>query len=117
MKTKWFIAIGLLAAVTITLVVISAGPKQKSEPPAAQAKPEHESAALPAPVSPEPARMVTIQPTNLQGSAQAPKREVPQSNPAQTNVVETGAAQVAKPKKSKPPIQDPVARVALSYVG
>jgi len=114
MKRKWFIAIVLVAAAAIALIVLSVVTNVRTEHRATLMKLERSEVDAPSPRQvPKPPPIVRILAEEIQPVPEAPQP----AKLAQTNLVEVGVVQVPKPKKSKPPIQDPAARVALSFVG
>src|SRR4051794_6601247 len=118
MRTKRFIAIILLAATAVALIVTSAVTNRRAEHRATPMKLERSDLVAPADHAlPKTAPTDKILGPETRSAPESPKPEVPQVKRPQSNSVETAVVEGPKPKNSKPPIQDPVARVALGFVG
>jgi hypothetical protein len=112
MKTTWMLKAALTCAVVCAAAVVFI-----------HRHPDTRTGQIPAPKpaqSAEPAQVVEVVPS----PNPAPMPELAQSDPAPQTPIETSQpqplpspAQSNKPRAAKPPLQDPVARLALALVG
>ena len=111
MNTKKFLISGLLFAVAVVIVgmVLVANRKPGRN---VSFLPSRTPVIAPTQASSESTPAVESKAAEVKSPAQVLKPKVPPVDPPQQNVFQT-----PKPAKTKPPLQDPLARAAMSLVG